>query len=58
MALGVKGDQVWTCTNSFAAGANCALYCQAKVDLVDINLHDFNISIEHLESKLIQAKKK
>ena len=59
MALGVKkGDQVWTCTNSFVASANCALYCQAKVDLVDINLHDFNISTEHLESKLIQAKKK
>ena len=36
MALGVKkGDQVWTCTNSFVASANCALYCQAKVDLVD-----------------------
>ena len=43
LALGVgKGDRVWTSTNSFVASANCALYCQAKVDLVDIDPNDFN----------------
>ena len=50
MALGVKkGDIVWTSTNSFVASANCALYCQAKIDLLDINKEDFNLDISLLE---------
>ena len=58
MALGVKkGDIVWTSTNSFVASANCALYCQAKIDLLDINKEDFNLDISLLEKKLIKAKK-
>ena len=57
MALGVKkGDIVWTSTNSFVASAN-ALYCQAKIDLLDINKEDFNLDISLLEKKLIKAKK-
>ena len=58
MALGVKkGDIVWTSTNSFVASANCALYCQAKIDLLDISKEDFNLDISLLEKKLIKAKK-
>ncbi len=37
MALGLKkNDIVWTSPNSFVASANCALYCGAKVDFIDI----------------------
>ena len=58
LALGVgKGDWVWTSTNSFVASANCALYCNAKIDLVDINFKDFNLDIDLLEKKLVIAKK-
>ena len=59
LALGIKkGDVVWTCTNSFVASSNCALYCGAKVDLIDIDLKNFNINLIDLEKKLISAKKK
>ena len=59
LSLGVgKGDTVWTSTNSFVASANCALYCGASVDLVDLDIKDFNINIDLLEKKLIQSKKK
>ena len=59
LALGVgKKDIVWTSTNSFVASANCALYCQAKVDLVDISLKDFNLDLDILENKLKLAKRK
>lgn len=58
LALGIKkGDVVWTCTNSFVASSNCALYCGAKVDLIDIDLKNFNINLIDLEKKLISAKK-
>ena len=50
-------DWLWTSTNSFVASANCAIYCGAKVDFVDINNNDFCLSIEYLEEKLIQADK-
>ncbi len=59
LALGLKkGDWLWTSVNSFVASANCGLYCGAKVDLLDIDINDYNISIEFLEKKLIEAKKK
>ena len=59
MALGIKkGDKVWTCTNSFVASSNCALYCGAKVELIDIDQENFNISLAELENKLIYAQKK
>ena len=59
LALGVgRGDEVWTCTNSFVASANCALYCQAKIDLVDIDPSNFNMCMESLEKKLSKAKKR
>lgn len=58
LALGVgKDDIVWTAANTFAASSNCALYCGAKVDFVDIDPKTYNMSIECLEQKLADAKK-
>jgi len=58
LALGLgKGDWFWTSPNSFVASANCGLYCDAKVDFVDIDPLTYNLSSEELEKKLIQAKK-
>ena len=57
LSLGLgKGDWLWTSPNSFVASANCGLYCDARVDFVDINLQTYNLSVEELEKKLIQAK--
>lgn len=59
IALGVKkGDLVWTSPISFVASANCAKYCGAEVDFVDIDNNTYNISISALEEKLKSAKKK
>ena len=42
LVLGVgAGDQVWTSPITFVASANCALYCGARVDFVDINPRTF-----------------
>jgi UDP-4-amino-4,6-dideoxy-N-acetyl-beta-L-altrosamine transaminase len=58
LALGVgPGDIVWTNPISFVASANCALYCGAKVDFVDIDPDTFNISVAALTAKLERAKK-
>lgn len=58
MAMGVsKGDIVWTSPISFAASANCALYCGANIDFVDISLSTFNICTNALKDKLIVSKK-
>lgn len=57
LALGLgTGDIVWTSPNSFAASANCALYCGAQLDFVDIDPCTFNMSIELLSDKLAFAK--
>ena len=59
LALGLKkGDWLWTSANSFVASSNCALLCGAKVDLIDINLLDYNIDILKLKQKLEIAKRK
>ena len=56
-ALGLgKGDNLWTSPITFVASANCALYCGANVDFVDIDTRTFNMSVEALEKKLRQAK--
>jgi UDP-4-amino-4,6-dideoxy-N-acetyl-beta-L-altrosamine transaminase len=52
-----KNDIVWTVPNSFVASANCARYCGAEVDFVDINPITRNICLRSLEQKLIEAKK-
>ncbi|WP_419177024.1 UDP-4-amino-4,6-dideoxy-N-acetyl-beta-L-altrosamine transaminase [Desulfosediminicola sp.] len=58
LSLGVgKGDIVWTTPITFVASANCALYCGATVDFVDIDPRTFNISIERLTEKLEEAGK-
>ena len=57
LALGLKeGDWLWTSPNSFVASANCGLYCDAKIDFVDIDPQTYNLSATELEKKLIQAK--
>jgi UDP-4-amino-4,6-dideoxy-N-acetyl-beta-L-altrosamine transaminase len=58
LALGVTaGDLVWTSPNSFVASANCALYCGAEIDFVDIDSETFNMSSVALAAKLELAKK-
>jgi UDP-4-amino-4,6-dideoxy-N-acetyl-beta-L-altrosamine transaminase len=58
LALGVgPGDMVWTSPITFVASANCALYCGAKVDFVDIDPQTYNLSVECLKKKLEQAEK-
>ena len=57
IALGVStGDIVWTSPNSFVASANCALYCNAEIDFVDIDAGTRNISITKLKEKLHWAQ--
>ena len=50
------GDTLWTSPISFVASSNCALYCSANVDFVDIDENSFNISTTKLEEKLELAK--
>ena len=58
LALGVgPGDVVWTSPITFVASANCALYCGARVDFVDIDPRTYNLSVERLAEKLALAEK-
>ena len=58
LALDVgPGDTVWTSPNTFVASANCARYCGAVVDFVDIDPHTWCMSVESLRHKLANAKK-
>lgn len=50
------GDWLWTSPITFVASSNCALYCGAQVDFVDIDPRTYNLSVERLEEKLIQAE--
>jgi dTDP-4-amino-4,6-dideoxygalactose transaminase len=57
LALGVgKGDIVWTSPITFVATANCALYCGATVDFVDIDPRTYNLSVVKLAEKLALAE--
>ena len=51
------GDWLWTSPNTFVASANCALYCGAQVDFVDINPLTYNLCPIELERKLHAAEK-
>ena len=51
------GDWLWTTPNTFVASANCALYCGAQVDFVDIDQRTCNLCPHKLEEKLIAAEK-
>lgn len=56
LALGAcPGMRVWTTPNSFVASANCARYCGATVDFVDIDPATRNMSVEKLADKLALA---
>jgi len=58
LALGLgPGDWLWTTPNTFVASANCALYCGAQVDFVDIDPRTYNLCPQALEQKLIAAEK-
>lgn len=57
LAAGVgRGDIVWTTPNSFVASANCALYCNATIDFVDMDPLTRNLDISQLAQKLAQAQ--
>lgn len=57
MALGLKaGDWLWTSPITFLASANCALYCGAQVDFVDIDPRTYNMCPLALERKLERAQ--
>lgn len=51
-----RGDIVWTSPITFVASANCALYCGAEIDFVDVDIETGNISVSALEAKLIWAE--
>ncbi|REL34848.1 UDP-4-amino-4,6-dideoxy-N-acetyl-beta-L-altrosamine transaminase [Thalassotalea euphylliae] len=52
-----QGDIVWTSPISFVASANCALYCGASIDFVDIDRNTANMSTRALAEKLALAKR-
>lgn len=52
-----EGDVLWTSPVTFVASANCARYCGADVDFVDIDDRTYNMSVTALEEKLKTAKK-
>lgn len=57
MALGLgAGDRLWTTPITFVASANCARYCGADVDFVDIDPVTYNLCPQQLEQKLKQAQ--
>lgn len=58
LALGVgPEDYVWTSPITFVASANCAIYCGATIDFVDIDPLTYNLSIEMLAEKLCHAER-
>ena len=52
-----QGDWLWTSPVTFVASANCALYCGAQVDFVDIDPRTYNLCPQALERKLIAAER-
>lgn len=57
LALGLgPGDRLWTSPISFVASANCARYCGATVDFVDIDPVTRNLSVAALAARLAAAE--
>ncbi len=57
-ALGLgPGDRLWTSPITFVASANCALYCGAEVDFVDVDPRSYNLCPDALAAKLEQAER-
>lgn len=57
IGLGI-GDTLWTSPNTFVASANCARYCGAEVNFVDIDPKTYNMCPQALEEKLKKAELK
>lgn len=58
MAAGVsRGDEVITTPITFAASANCALYCGAKPVFADINPKTYNIDPQKVKEKITDKTK-
>lgn len=57
LALGLgPNDLLWTTPITFVASANCALYCGAQVDFVDIDPRTYNMSVQALAEKLEKGR--
>ena len=50
------GDTLWTSPVTFVASANCARYCGAEVDFVDVEPSTGNMCVEKLERKLVKSE--
>lgn len=58
MAAGIgPGDEVITTPLTFAASANCVLYCGAKPVFADINPETYNIDPDDVEAKITERTK-
>lgn len=58
MAIGLRpGDEVITTPLTFAASANCALYCGAKPVFADIDPETYNIDPEKIKEKITDKTK-
>lgn len=58
MAAGVtEGDEVITTPITFAASANCALYCGARPVFADIDEETYNISPAQVQEKVTECTK-
>ena len=57
LALGINhSSRVWIPAITFVASANCARYCGAEVDFVDVHAATGNMCLDALEKKLILAE--
>ena len=58
MAAGLQeGDELITTPITFAASANCALYCGAKPVFADINPNTYNIDPKSVQEKITDKTK-
>ena len=57
-AIGVgEGDEIITTPLTFAASANCGLYCGAKVVFADVNEETYNINPKSVKEKITDKTK-
>ena len=52
-----KNDIVWCSSITFISSISCAMHYKSKIDLVEISDKDFNVDVNKLEKKLINAKR-
>jgi UDP-4-amino-4,6-dideoxy-N-acetyl-beta-L-altrosamine transaminase len=58
MAAGIgEGDEVITTPLTFAASANCVLYCGAKPIFADVNMETYNIDPKSIREKITERTK-